>query len=313
MLGHPPNRSLCKVHRTAAKLFPDAGDKYRRMRTMSRIIRKNIKKILNFNLCILRKLQRVHSKKFQLAGYTIFLDQFEGIQASISLGTYEPTETKWIYEILKPGMTFIDAGANIGYFSLIASSIVGNLGKVYSFEPSLYAYEKLCQTIKQNKINNIYLNNQGLGDHPEDLELSLWNRKLHSPSFCYSNGADSRHIKTINLGISKLITLDCFAEDNHIEFIDLIKVDVEGFEPNVIMGMTRLLQDNKVNRIMIEFNEYWLVQNNCTSDEMNTLICSFGFVLEKRFLYPDSAVGNYIYVNELASACHVGSPTDPVH
>jgi FkbM family methyltransferase len=273
---------------------------------MISIIRKNIRNVLNEIMGRLRGLGRVHSKKFQLAGYTIYLDQFEEIQSNISLGIFEPTETKWVYEILKPGMTFVDVGANIGYFSLIASSIVGNVGKVYSFEPSLYAYEKLCQSIKQNKINNIYHFNCGLSDNPEDRKLSLRDSKLHSPSFCYANGINSRHIKTINLGILKLITLDCFAEDNHIEFIDLVKIDVEGYEPNVIRGMIRLLQHNKVNRIMIEYNDYWLAQNDSTSEKMDTLICSFGFVLENRNIYPVSTTdnyvyGNYVYVNERAS------------
>jgi len=253
-----------------------------------RKIKSNIKR---FSIAVLsrwRKRQRIHSKKFNLAGYTVYLNQFEEIQASISYGIYEPTETKWLYEILKSGMTFIDVGANIGYYSLLASSLVGSSGKVYSFDPSPYAYERLCQTIKLNNITNIHAYNLGLSDHPENVELALREIQVHSPSFCTDN------LKT-KLGISKLITLDSFAEENDIKFIDMIKIDVEGYEPNVIKGMTKLLNENKVNRIMIEINGYWLVRNNSSPEKLMTLISSLGFVLEKSCIYPDFA--NYLYVN----------------
>ena len=62
-------------------------------------------------------------------GYKIKLDLREYIQRSMYLNNYEPVQTDWVKQILRPGATFIDIGANFGYFTLLAASLVNPLGK----------------------------------------------------------------------------------------------------------------------------------------------------------------------------------------
>jgi FkbM family methyltransferase len=238
-------------------------------------------------------------KRTRIGNYTVQLDMNESIQRSIYLGEFEPEETEWFHRLIKPGMVIVDAGSNIGYYSLIASTLVGGSGKVYSFDPSDYAYKKLRESIRENQITNIHLFNLGLSDHPEERELLLRDKTLHSPSFCYGE-----EYPTTPIGTSRLITLDYFAELSGIDHIDLIKIDVEGMEMNILKGMTGLLAENRVHRIMIEFNGYWLNLMKSSPAELDAYLKYFGFEVEFRKEYQcrggELSMGNYMYVNKRA-------------
>jgi FkbM family methyltransferase len=239
------------------------------------------------------------NKEIKLAGYLISLDINDVIQRCIYHKEFEPDETEWVYNSLRAGNVFVDAGCNIGYYSLISSSIVGITGIVYSFDPSRYAHDKFTETIQRNKICNIRLYNIGLGDVITEKELFLDDSIgcNHSPSFCPTCGTNYLTIKAKSLGISNITTLDQFAADRGIKFIDLIKIDVEGYEPNILRGASKLLAQNKIHRILIE--QSGDAMQNC---EVDNLLKMCGFELEKSKLYrnrPDKILyGNFLYINK---------------
>src|SRR4051794_29288953 len=88
----------------------------------------------------------------QIFGYEMALDLSDEIQRNIYLGTFEPHETALLIKYLEPGMTILDVGANVGYFTALAASRVGDNGKVYSLEPSPYVFSQLEKMIQKNKI-----------------------------------------------------------------------------------------------------------------------------------------------------------------
>lgn len=202
-------------------------------------------------------------KKCKVGNYTIDVDTREGIQRGIYLGCYEPDETKWLYEILKPGMTFVDVGANVGYYSFIASSLVGKHGYVFSFEPSEIAYKSFIDNIVRNRIGNIHPRCIALGSEEGKMELfsadglpdNTYN--IHSPSFL--DRKDQHYLKEgkigVNMGVKQVTTLDIFCKDFALDHIDFIKIDVEGMEFSVLKGMKSLLDNKRVDYIMIEFLE----------------------------------------------------------
>lgn len=218
---------------------------------------------LNMALRTLRLNFGIPVKKCKVGNYTIDVDTREGIQRGIYLGCYEPDETKWLYEILKSGMAFVDVGANVGYYSFIASSLVGRKGSVYSFEPSEIAYDAFVNNIMKNHISNIFATVVALGDKEEEMELfsadglpdNTYN--IHSPSFL--NRKDQYYLKEgkigTNMGFKQVTTLDNICKKWNVNHIDFIKIDVEGMEFPVLKGMQSLLDNRQIDHIMIEFNE----------------------------------------------------------
>ncbi|HKJ33919.1 MAG TPA: FkbM family methyltransferase [Bacteroidales bacterium] len=161
-------------------------------------------------------------------------------------GSYEPDVSKKIVEILESGDTFIDVGANVGYFSKIASKKVGPKGKIYAFEVELENYYALTKNINgHSNINALHL------AISNDNSFVKVNHSSHSN--CHSI------VDTDNLLDGKkfsipTITLDHFWE-TYLQKrpIQLIKIDVEGAELMVLEGMDHLLTENIINTIIIEF------------------------------------------------------------
>jgi hypothetical protein len=83
-------------------------------------------------------------KRAQIFGNSMELDLADLIQRQIYQGTFEPRETASVKRYLRPGMTFVDVGANVGYYTALAANLVaGRGGRVVAFEPSPYAFARL--------------------------------------------------------------------------------------------------------------------------------------------------------------------------
>jgi hypothetical protein len=86
---------------------------------------------------------------------------------------YDYQEISFIRNRLTKGDIFLDIGANIGFYTLAASKIVGGDGRIISVEADPYNYEKLCENIALNKCQNIISCNVGVSDKKEQLRLGL--------------------------------------------------------------------------------------------------------------------------------------------
>src|SRR5437867_4169102 len=83
---------------------------------------------------------------------TIFhLDLEDYIQRSIFLGTFEPAETRIVSKYLQKGMTVVDVGANVGYFTALGAKRVGSGGRIAAFEPSPYAFQRMSRMVCENR------------------------------------------------------------------------------------------------------------------------------------------------------------------
>ena len=226
---------------------------------------------------------RQREKLVNLFGYKVTLDLSDYIQRSIYLGVFEPYETAIIAGYLKSGMTFVDVGANIGYFTLVAASLVGDEGKILAFEPSSYAYERLAKAIIQNNLSQVCSYQSGLGDLSGELQLYIpKNIGNHSPSMVANDGGTPT-----NVPIGKL---DDYLTRNEVDHVDLLKIDVEGFEPNVIRGTMGYIERGKVHTILCEFNKFWLEQNKSSPMKLYETLINIGFKAETKNLNFD--VGN---------------------
>jgi FkbM family methyltransferase len=204
------------------------------------------------------------------------IDILESIQQGMFLGEYEPTQTGWLKECLTEGDCFVDLGANFGYYTSLASKIVGDAGKVFAFEPSPIAGQVIIDMIAKNEIKNIQFVQAAVGDKSGDIDIFMpLSRGTHSPSAFFSDPT------FIRLRVA-LIDLDHFAPLNDGTPIKLIKIDVEGSEPNVIKGLRRLAQGGLVQNLFCEFNSGWLRRNSTTPTELFDAIIECGFVVHKK-------------------------------
>ncbi len=173
----------------------------------------------------------------------------EGISKDLILdGIREPESTREIANILKPGNVVVEAGANIGYYALMESRLIGKKGIVYAVEPSPKNFENLNRNIKLNKITNMKTYQLAIGDKIGKAKMNI------SP---YSNL--SSLVKQKNRRITKTIEVKVTTMDNFLKgkrHPNFIRMDVEGYEYNILKGMKGILKSKKPMKIFIELHPH---------------------------------------------------------
>lgn len=158
----------------------------------------------------------------------------------ISLRKYERFETYLIKNLsFKTGVA-VDVGANIGYYSLILSKIVK---KVISFEPGPQNLNVLRKNIASNKIKNIEVVGKAVSDKKDNLKLGLSADNFGDHQVAVFD--KSRSVVDI-----ESISLDSYLSS---EKVSILKIDTQGWEPNVISGAKRIIKRDKPTVFM----EFW--------------------------------------------------------
>lgn len=159
------------------------------------------------------------------------------------LGFYEVGALNVFKNVLQQNDVFIDVGANIGLMSFYASQIVGVNGKVISFEPTKKYFEDLTAATEKNDLKNIIPIKKGLGKERGHFPIYF---NSVCPSLIKTDDNDSFEIIEID-------TLDSVLQENKIEKVKLIKIDVEGFELEVVKGAAKLFTGKDAPVICIEY------------------------------------------------------------
>lgn len=164
------------------------------------------------------------------------------------LGEYEEKEIRLLEQCLAEGDVFVDVGANIGLFSLVASKRVGPAGAVYAFEPVKKNHARLVQHATLNKAENIRAERLAVSDRDAEITLFLDEREQNNGmATAYPDGytwSDRVRSVTLNDYFRKLSSGP----------VRLIKIDIEGGEYAALLGMQELLQEHKP-LLLIEINE----------------------------------------------------------
>lgn len=176
-----------------------------------------------------------------------------------------------IMKRLKPGDTFLDIGANVGFFSLCASRRVGEKGAVYAFEPAPETRKSLNRNLELNGVRNVITVPVALSDSMGSGELFL-NAKHNSGAASLHQSPDSGGAVEV-----KLDTYDNFAEKNGLPVPALVKIDVEGAEMNVLRGMRELLSRPDRPPIILEVSEWSLKEMGSSKDELFKLMAKNGY------------------------------------
>lgn len=184
---------------------------------------------------------------------------FYGIRA-------EPRDS--LYQLLKEGDVVFDVGANIGEVTFGMSKRVGNLGMIHSFEPEPFIFSRISRNLSLNSFNNICLNNVALGDKEQELFLKaqVENNRGGTRINMYSREGEK----------VKVTTLDFYVKQNALKKLDLIKVDVEGFEMKVLQGAQEVLQKFKP-LLFIEVNDNNLKEQSDSAQSLIEFLFKMGY------------------------------------
>jgi FkbM family methyltransferase len=169
----------------------------------------------------------------------------------------ERAERIFYLEYLREGMTVFDVGANVGELTLLFSRFAGDGGRVHAFEASGEVFEKLETVCVAAGRRNVTLNQLALADRNGTVRLNVYDAPFSS-----FNSLAARPLKNYGLDLepagteeTPAMTVDRYCETRKIEFIDLLKIDVEGAEFQVMRGARRMLQSKSIACLSFEFGQ----------------------------------------------------------
>lgn len=174
-----------------------------------------------------------------------------------------------LYSLISPQDVIFDVGTNIGDVLLNCARIVESKGMVYGFEPALSNYQSCLKNIALNRFRNISVTQKGLGDVAGKFQLIVASPRNHGMNRI-SNDL-SKESSTV-----EVCTLDEFVATNSIERLDLIKVDVEGFEKNVLVGGTLTIQRLRP-KLFLELDDQLLIRQGSSAKDLFSYVKSIGY------------------------------------
>lgn len=229
--------------------------------------------------------------RVEINGLKLWVDIGDlGVSRHCVTGTYEPAETIFIRNFLSAGMTFVDIGANIGWFTLNAAKIVGPTGRVISFEPRADTYAALSRSLQDNDyLSFCRAYNNAVGGAPGELLIG-WHPQLGNPGGTWLLAEKGLQDAYVNDGAAtqatQVVTLDSVIGDDRV---DLIKIDVEGAEPLALSGAVGVLKNQRPT-ILCEINPS-LIHAISRTDEQTFVQTIEGFGYECRLLTPEGVIG----------------------
>ncbi len=201
----------------------------------------------------LHKFFKGHAIVANINGFKMYLDlkNDEGISRDLFLfKKREHLSVDFLrgQNFISAGETVLDIGGNIGYYALLESELVGPEGKVYAVEPVSDNLRILKKNIELNGVKNIKVFKAAMGKEKKDAEIHISNQSNRST---FVTRAGTVYIKKEKV---EMTTVDDFVSEQQIS-PDFIRMDVEGYEKEIIQGMRKILLHRPKLFIEIHPNE----------------------------------------------------------
>lgn len=194
-------------------------------------------------------------RKAYFSGGTVEIDDFDGdIRMTVDLGEHMGSQIFWfgyyardvlfaLRDRIRPGMVFLDVGANIGEVSLFAAKRVGPRGRVISFEPVNDLADKFAANVAKNGFEHVSLLRSGVAEKKGEAVI------FDQPSK-FQDGSQHRGLGTLYQSDLRnepkqtipLMTIDNVVDDTGSEPVDIMKIDVEGAELPALHGAENVLR-----------------------------------------------------------------------
>jgi FkbM family methyltransferase len=224
-------------------------------------------------------------------GCSFFADGNNKIEAALLRGDrqYDGNNFTAISHFVRPGSVCFDVGANIGVYSSVLAGISGDPANIHSFEPVEHVRRKLIANARLNGFGNIHVNPFALGSSPGTLVM-------HQIREGHFRGGTSTFVNkeiVTRLGQSQfesreveIRTLDQYVGASDLSRVDFIKIDVEGFELEVLKGAIETLSKHKPTMIL----EYDEDRHSPEAGTMREVLSSIGYQVFEFAAYRDTLV-----------------------
>ncbi|HLI45956.1 MAG TPA: FkbM family methyltransferase, partial [Geobacterales bacterium] len=163
----------------------------------------------------------------------------------------------YILRNIREGMNVVDVGANIGYFSVLLGYKVGQSGKVTSYEPNPKVYQLLLDNLTLNEHkHNAVAKRKGVSSIGGEVNFHISNRFQGNSSIKQHSEKYKKDFKSDEFSQTKIevVSLD----QENLGYIDFLKVDTEGGEYHVFLGMKNILANKQVDTVVFELNKSML-------------------------------------------------------
>ena len=187
-------------------------------------------------------------------------------------GIWEPDLTGWISRQLRDGDTFVDVGANVGYYTLLASGLVGEAGRVVAIEPSPRLFEALGDAVTRNRLTNVRTVNLAVLDR--SARVALFRGTEH-----HSGLTTTRAERGLDFECQvEAAPLPAILSAEEARRARLVKVDVEGAEWSVVSGMESLLAGGREDlEVIVEIDAALLNHQGKQPSDILALFADHGF------------------------------------
>lgn len=222
----------------------------------------------------------------------------DSLLSKIIFDGFEKNEFAFVKSTLKEDDIFLDLGANIGLFSLLASKCVGRNGKVVAFEPAPIIYNRLIENTQLNALKNIDARNIGLSNEKGELTFYV-SENGYDAWNSFAPSTDGKLQKKILVPVS---TIDHELDQFDKTKIKLVKIDVEGWEKFVLSGGTHFFKQY-APIVMVEFTDENTINAGYYASDIYDIMVSFGYewyALKKGVLVREPKRIHYPYLNLIA-------------
>ena len=186
---------------------------------------------------------------------------------------YEKGTTRIFTALVKEGMNIVDIGANVGYYTLLAARRVGPHGKVYAFEPEPRNFRLLMENLRLNGYENVVAIQRAVSNESGTAPLFLSPRcsGAHSLVSTRDPGNETLAVETV--------TLDEFFKMEGYPAIQVIKMDIEGWEMEALDGMNKLITRSRPLTLIVEFYPWGLLGRGMRPLALTSKLMELGFAL----------------------------------
>ena len=227
-------------------------------------------------------IRKLLPKQVEIHGATVVLNPTDPVvSGALHFGVYEKAETRFFQSACRDGMTFLDVGANLGYYTALAARVVGPNGRVLAVEPDPDSFGYLEQTIAANAVGNVEAFPVAASDAPATLPLYI-STDNRGDNRLYASGEDRPQVEVAAR------PLDALLRENKIDTVDLIKIDVQGYEPKVIAGLRETITSSPNLTLLTEFWPQGIDEASEDANEFLQTLRELGLTLHE--LQPDGSL-----------------------